>query len=74
MNINTKASIGDTIFFMVNNRVTFEEVKHIKIDICKKQHLYEEKTNITIIYSTNNDSKIHEKEVFLSKQELLDSL
>lgn len=74
MNITTKANIGDTIFFMECNKVTSEEVKHIKIEISNKQHLYTEKTSISTLYYTNNESQIYEKDVFLSKQNLLDNL
>lgn len=74
MNIDTKASIRDTIFFMADNKVTSERVRNIAIEICNKQHLYEEKTSIAILYYTENDREIHEKDIFLSKQELLASL
>lgn len=74
MKIETKANIGDEIFFMHENKVTSSTVIDILINVIEQKNLYSYTTVTKIIYTTKQLPKILEECAFLSKQELLDSL
>ena len=74
MKIETKANIGDEIFFMHENKVTSSTVIDISINIIGQKNLYKYTTITTIVYNTKRLLKILEENAFLSKQELLESL
>lgn len=74
MNIDTIANIGDTIYLMAENKVTTGVVKYIKIEITKEQSLYALKDVLYIQYRTSDGAILYNKDIFLTKQELLDSL
>lgn len=73
MKIETKFNIGDTIFFLHENRVLESIIRSIKIDV-------KEPDDFNIIYVCNKDEdsvvgiKVNEGIVFGSKKQLLSSL
>ena len=71
MTINTKYSIGDSIYSMYNNKVYHEHITSILTDtqINSKGVI---KTEVR--YKTNNARVLDEDKVFSSKEELLKSL
>lgn len=71
MEIKTKADIGDEIFFMSNNTVNTVEVEGIIISVKNISQMYYKKTKIIYIIGT---LELDENQVFLTKQDLLDSL
>ena len=74
MKIETKANIGDEVFFMHENKVTSDTVIDISINVIEQKNLYNYTTVTTIVYNTKRLLKILEENAFLSKQELLESL
>lgn len=74
MDIKTKANIGDTTYFLADNKVVTAVVKHIAIEVTEQTTQFGPKENTTIYYKTNTDNIIYEKDIFLTKQDLLDSL
>lgn len=74
MTIETKANIGDEIYFMENNKVTMSTVKYIKIEIREQPTQFGSKTIINKTYQVANTASLDESQIFLTKQELLDSL
>ena len=74
MDISTKANIGDTVFFMSGNKVTTGQVKYIRIEIREVPIPLGFKNQVTIVNHISNNYRILEQDVFLTKQELLDSL
>lgn len=73
MTINTKANIGDTVYFLYQNKVETAVVRHIKINVAEEQTQFIVGEKVFIDYSINGFSKA-EEDIFLTKQELLDSL
>lgn len=74
MNITTKADIGDYVYFLANNKIITTIVRCIRIEVAEQTSQFGPRENIAIYYDTNKSNKIHEKDIFLTKQELLDSL
>ena len=74
MNITTKADIGDYVYFLVNNKIITTIVRCIRIEVAEQTSQFGSEENIAIYYDTNKSNKIHETNIFLTKQELLDSL
>ena len=74
MNITTKADIGDYVYFLANNKIITTIVRCIRIEVAEQTSQFESEENIAIYYDTNKSNKIHETNIFLTKQELLDSL
>ena len=71
MIINTKYSIGDTVYSMSDNKVICEHITSI-ITETVKDHKDNHETDIR--YRTNNSRVIKEDRVFSTKEELLKSL
>lgn len=65
MTISTKYDIGDTVWFMHDNRCVLKKVENINIDVC---HMY-----IQYMFD-ENDIWLSEKHLFSTKEELLKSL
>lgn len=65
MTISTKYDIGDTVWFMHDNRCVLKKVENIKIDV---DNMY-----IQYVFDGNN-IWISEKHLFSTKEELLKSL
>ena len=74
MEITTKANIGDEIFFLADNKVKISTIRHIKIEVTDIITNFGTEDHIVILYHTSDKSIIYEHNVFLTKQELLDSL
>lgn len=74
MNITTKADIGDYVYFLANNKIITTIVRCIRIEVVEQTSQFGPGENIAIYYDTNKSNKIYEKDIFLTKQELLDSL
>lgn len=76
MIIDTKANLGDEIFYMSNNRVKSSTVKYIGIDIIqtKAPLTCEDIAQIKIEYQTESIDKVPEYLAFLTKDDLLNSL
>jgi hypothetical protein len=75
MQIETKLNIGDTAFFLNENKVCIETVVSIKVTInTYSVNTYSERLSINTIYTTNTSKSINEDKVFSTKQELLESL
>ena len=76
MLIDTKADLGDEIFYMSNNKVKSSTVKYIGIDIVqtKAPWTYENVAQIKIEYQTESTDKVPESLAFLTKENLLNSL
>lgn len=72
MDIKTKANIGDTTYFLADNKVVTAVVKHINIEVTEQTTQFGPRLNVIIYYNTSN--KVYEKDIFITKQELLDSL
>lgn len=70
MTITTKYNIGDTVWFMEDNKAHAAEVKSIELFIVqsKLHEIY------SISHPSGKDSKLHVDYLFPSKQELLASL
>lgn len=68
MDIKTKYSIGDTIWFMRDNKPRSEKVLEIKIDLDRV------KTSIRYQWNYDNSIFVFEQHAFMSKEELLASL
>lgn len=76
MNIETKYNIGDTVWMMFQNNPTEYEIKGIKVFVQLNTFLGQE---TIIVYDTSSDAelgirKTHEKLLFPSKEELIQSL
>lgn len=72
MNIEIKFNIGDTIWFMFQNKPTTAKVDYIeaniKIDNCKEIKRF-------VIYTPNNNTvTVEQSRCFATKEELLKSL
>lgn len=74
MDIKTKADIGDITYFLADNKVVTAVVRHINIEVTEQSSQFGSTTNIVILYSTDTSNKVYEKDIFLTKQDLLDSL
>ena len=74
MDIKTKADIGDTAYFLANNKVITTVIKDIAIEVTEQTTEFGTMLNLTVYYNTNTSNKVHEKDIFLTKQDLLDSL
>jgi len=79
MQIETKFDIGDTVFFIEENKVQQATIKRISINVneSNSQFGYGYKPDARIRYSTDssNLSKYkNEEQLFKTKQDLLDSL
>lgn len=76
MQIETKANLGDEIFYMSNNKVKSDIVKYIGIDIfqTKAPLTQEDIAQIKIEYQTESTDKVPESLAFLTKEDLLNSL
>lgn len=76
MLIDTKANLGDEIFYMSNNKVKSDTVKYIGIDVVQKQAPWtcEDVAQIKIEYQTESTDKVPEALAFLTKEDLLNSL
>lgn len=65
MTISTKYNIGDTVWFMHDNKCVSKKVENIKIDV----------DNMYIQYMFDgNDIWLSEKHLYSTKEELLKSL
>lgn len=65
MEIKTRLSIDDEVFYLKNNAVKQATIRSIDINVTK---------DINILYKTKCADVINEKFAFKTKQELLDSL
>lgn len=74
MKIETKAMIGDEIYFMENNKVAMSTIKHIKIEIREEPTQFGTKTIINKTYQVANTARLDESQIFLTRQSLLESL
>ena len=76
MTIETKANIGDTIYFMEDNKVQSSKVCFIAIDVSQKRNEWtrEEDSSVKISYTTEQRTIIQEELAFTSKEDLLKSL
>lgn len=76
MTIETKANIGDTIYFMEDNKVQSSKVYFIAIDVSKKKDEWTktECSSVKISYTTEQRTIIQEELAFTSKEDLLKSL
>lgn len=74
MQIETKATIGDEVYFMQNNKVVMSTVKYIKIEVKEGPTQFGAKIIIDIIYQTSSTAKLDGSQIFLTKQALLESL
>ena len=76
MQIETKADLGDEIFYMSNNKVKSDTVKYIGIDVVQNKAPWtcEDVAQIKIEYQTESTDKVPESLAFLTKEELLNSL
>ena len=67
MEVQTKFNINDTVWVVVDNKVTQRRITGIEISV-------ENPSKPEIIYATIGDIKYPEQDVFKTKQELIDSL
>ena len=67
MEIQTKFNSNDTVWVVVDNKVTQRRITGIEISV-------EDPTLPKITYATIGDIKYPEQDVFKTKQELIDSL
>ena len=74
MDIKTKANVGDTTYFLADNKIVTALIKYINIEVAEKTSQFKNIPDVTIYYITSHSNKIHETNIFLTKQELLDSL
>ena len=74
MDIKTKADIGDYVYFLANNKIITTIVRCIRIEVAEQTSQFGPRENIAIYYDTNKSNKVHEKDIFITKQELLDIL
>jgi hypothetical protein len=72
MNITTKANVGDTTYFLADNKTAL--IKYINIEVAEKTSQFGTMPDVTIYYTTSPSNKVYEKDIFITKQELLDSL
>lgn len=72
MKIETKYSVGDTVFVMHNNKVVPIKIigVHYSLDIWKGEHI----SYVGDITPVDSLSKFEEKYVFKTKEDLLKSL
>ena len=73
MNIQTKLDINDDIFYLAQNRVQHEKVQNINANIVGNKILVGS-FETHILYVTNFNVTVNDKNAFSTKQELLDSL
>ena len=74
MEIKTKANIGDTTYFLADNKVVTAIVKYLNIEVAEQTTQFGPKEDTTIYYNTDIGNRVYEKDIFLTKQDLLDSL
>ena len=74
MNITTKANVGDTTYFLADNKIVTALIKYINIEVAEKTSQFGTMPDVTIYYITSPSNKVYETNIFLTKQELLDSL
>ena len=74
MDITTKADIGDTLYFLSQNKVVTSTIQYINIDIEEGSTQFGAKLSTNIWYVVSTGQNFHESVIFLTKQELLDSL
>ena len=67
MEVQTKFNINDTVWFVVDNKVTQRRITGIEISV-------EDPALPKITYTTIGGIKYPEQDVFKTKQELIDSL
>ena len=67
MEVQTKFNINDTVWVVVDNKVTQRRITGIEISV-------EDPSLPKITYATISDIKYPEQDVFKTKQELIDSL
>ena len=66
MKIETKIDVGEEIFFMMHNEVVQSKITYITVNISKD--------GVDTEYSCEKAVNLKEYKVFLTKQELLNSL
>ena len=72
MDIKTKYDIGQSVFFMDNNRVQVGKIDQIHIEV---RYNGGEDNKVRISYSLFTTTKFYgDKELFLTKEELIESL
>lgn len=69
MTIETKYKIGQTIYYMLNNKVESNPIICISISVTLGG-----KTIYYVVKPQDNTLSLHESNVFASKQEILNSL
>ena len=67
MEVNTKYDIGDTVWFILQNKAHHGEITGYNVTV-------DETMNIVVIYTIHHDNKRPENKVFKTKEELLKSL
>lgn len=75
MNIETKFSIGDQVFFMAGNKAKQKHINRIKIELWSPMS-YDDK-GVKILYNAQVADEImylNENSIFKTKEELLNSL
>lgn len=76
MKIETKYNVGQTVFYMADNKVNSSAIAKIRVDVDVYNHVYKELNEILYILE---DPKVKgewykESNLFETKKELLDSL
>ena len=68
--IETKFSIGDTIFFIEDDKIKFGVM--YKMDITIEEH--EHRTYLFVRYENGSTSVVPERRAFISREQLIQSL
>lgn len=74
MEIQTRFAVGDTIFYMKNNRITSNPVKSIHIEITDKEQFVKYKVEEPSSYYRTTKKYIQDINAFDSEDSIIDNL